>query len=84
MEEFKGYSKLAYILCALFLGGFGVHSFIAKKPIQGILFIITTILGILTTFIFIGGIILFIEGIVIIFQIILAASKQTDQYGNIK
>lgn len=80
----KGYSKLAYILCALFLGGFGVHSFIAKKPIQGILFILTTIIGWLTVALIIGGVILFIEGIVIIIQIIMAASKPSDQYGYIK
>lgn len=80
----KGYSKLAYILCALFLGGFGVHSFIAKKPIQGILFILTTIIGWLTVALIIGGVILFIEGIVIIIQIIMASSKPSDQYGYIK
>jgi hypothetical protein len=82
--ENKGYSKLAYILCALFLGSFGIHSFIAKKPIQGILFILTTIIGWLTVALIIGGVILFIEGIVIIIQIIMAASKPSDQYGNIK
>lgn len=83
-EEFRGYSKLTYILCALFLGGLGVHAFVAKKPIQGILFIIITFLGWLTTFLLIGWGILFIEEIIIIIQIIIAASKQADQYGNIK
>ena len=84
MEEIKGYSKLTYILCALFLGSLGVHSFIAKKPIQGILFILTTIIGWLTVFFIIGGVILFIEGIVIIIQIIMAASKPSNKYGNIE
>ncbi len=32
--------KTAYILCALFLGGLGVHKFISGKTLQGILYLI--------------------------------------------
>lgn len=82
-EEYR-YSKITYILCALFLGGLGVHSFIARKPIQGILFIITSIIGFILSFLIVGFFVFLIEGIVLIVQIILAAGKKADKYGNIK
>lgn len=82
--EYKRYSKLAYIICALFLGQLGIHSFIAKKPVQGILFIIASIIGYLTVVVMVGYLILFVEFLIIIIQIILAALKPADKYGNIE
>lgn len=83
MEMERKYSKLAYILCAFFLGGFGVHSFIAGKSGQGVLFIVATILGWILSIVGIGFIVFLIEFIIIIAQIIMAASKPADQYGQI-
>ena len=36
----KVVNKLAYVLLALFLGGFGIHNFYAGKTGQGILFLL--------------------------------------------
>lgn len=77
------YNKWVYILCAFFFGLLGVHSFIAKKPIQGILFIIFTILGWILSLVFIGFIVLSIEGIIILVQIIMAVGKKSDENGMI-
>ncbi|WP_407921932.1 NINE protein [Caviibacter abscessus] len=68
----------------IFLGLFGIHSFIAGKPLQGILFIIFTILGSLLSVIGIGFLIFSIEGLIVLIQIIMAACKKSDQYGTIR
>lgn len=77
------YSKLSYILCAFFLGLLGIHSFVAGKKSQGVLFIVVTIIGAMLSIIGIGSVILSIETIIIIIQIIMAASKHADEYGRI-
>ena len=72
-----------YCLFAWFLGMWGVHSFYAGKTLQGIIFILTTIIGIILSFIGIGILIMIIEGAICIFQIILAVMKSSDENGNI-
>lgn len=79
----KKYSKLTYCLLAWFLGAFGVHSFYAGKPVQGIIFIIVTVINIFLSFFSIGIFTAIITGIVIIVQIIMAAKKKSDEFGRI-
>lgn len=62
-------NKIAYIVCALLLGGLGIHKFIAGKIGTGVLFLIFSCT-------FIPAIIGFIEGIV-------AISYPADENGNI-
>ena len=79
----RKYNKVVYCLFAWFLGMWGVHSFYAGKTLQGIIFILTTIIGIILSFIGIGILIMIIEGAICIFQIILAVMKTSDENGNI-
>ena len=62
-------NKLAYVLCALLLGGFGVHKFYAGRIGLGILYLVFF-------WTFIPAIVALIEGIV-------AATKPSDADGNI-
>lgn len=79
----RKYNKIVYCLLAWFLGLWGVHSFYAGKTLQGIIFILTTIIGIILSSIGIGVFIMFIEGAICIIQIILAVMKSSDENGNI-
>lgn len=63
-------SKIAYILCALFLGGLGVHKFLAGKWVLGIIYIVFCWT--------------FIPAIVALVEAIIAATKTADVYGNIE
>ena len=63
-------SKVAYILCALFLGGLGVHKFLAGKWILGIIYLLLCWT--------------LIPAIVSIIEAIIAATKTSDVYGNIE
>ena len=65
----KVVNKIAYALCAIFLGGFGVHKFIAGKTGTGILYL-------LFCWTLIPSFVGLIEGIV-------AFTKKADIYGNI-
>ena len=72
-SEVKGkhkINKVAYILCALFLGGLGVHKFITGKWVLCIIYLVFC-------WTFIPAIIAFIEAI-------MAATKTADAYGNIE
>lgn len=62
-------NKVAYVLLAFFLGGFGVHKFYAGKIGMGILYL-------LFCWTFIPGCIALIEAII-------ALTKPSDIYGNI-
>lgn len=62
-------SKNVYILCALFLGGFGVHKLIAGKQIQFLL-----MLGFCWTL---------IPAIIGVIDALLAAGKSPDESGRI-
>ncbi|WP_424151011.1 TM2 domain-containing protein [Selenomonas noxia] len=62
-------NKLAYVLCALLLGGFGVHKFYTGRIGLGILYLVLF-------WTFIPAIVALIEGIV-------AATKPSDADGNI-
>ena len=62
-------NKLAYVLCALLVGGFGVHKFYAGRVGLGIVYL-------LFCWTFIPALIALIEGIV-------AATKTADADGNI-
>lgn len=79
----KRYNKIAYVLAAFFLGELGIHSFIAGKPIQGVLFIIMSLIGWSLSVIFIGFFIIGIIHIIIFVQIIMALLKSSDEYGRI-
>ena len=63
-------NKVAYILCALFLGGFGVHKFISGKWVLGIIYLL-----------FFWT---FIPAMVAVVEAIVAATKTPDMYGNIE
>ncbi len=65
----KVVNKLVYVLCAIFLGGIGIHKFVAGKVGSGVMYIIFS----WTTIPVLLGI---IEGIV-------AAFKKADINGNI-
>ena len=65
----KVVNKLAYVLLALFLGGFGIHNFYAGKTGQGILFL----LFFWTT----------IPAFVAFIQAIIALCQPSDANGNI-
>lgn len=65
----KVVNKLAYVLLALFLGGFGIHNFYAGKTGQGILFL----LFFWTT----------IPAIIAFIQAIIAICQPSDANGNI-
>lgn len=65
----KVVNKLAYVLLALFLGGFGIHNFYAGKTGQGILFL----LFFWTT----------IPAIIAFIQAIIALCQPSDANGNI-
>ncbi|WP_064615220.1 NINE protein [Streptobacillus moniliformis] len=78
-----GYSKLAYCLLAFFFGYLGIHSFYASKPIQGVLFIIFSLINYVLLFILIGYFLFMIESLIILIQIFIAIGKPTNEYGNI-
>ena len=63
-------NKVAYILCALFLGGIGVHKFISGKWVLGIIYLL-----------FFWT---FIPALVAVVEAIVAATKTPDMYGNIE
>lgn len=69
MSEHK-VNKTAYILCALFLGGLGVHKFIAGRPLDGILY-----------FVFSWT---FIPSLVGIVEAIIVCNKKSDVHGMIE
>jgi len=79
----RKYNKVVYCLFAWFLGIWGVHSFYAGKTLQGIIFILTTIIGFILLYIGIGALILIVEEATLIIQIILAVMKSSDENGNI-
>ncbi len=79
----RKYNKVVYCLFAWFLGTWGVHSFYAGKTLQGIIFILTTIIGFILLYIGIGALILIVEEATLIIQIILAVMKSSDENGNI-
>lgn len=62
-------NKVIYIVLALFLGGFGVHKFYARKTGMGLLYLVFCWTGITQIIAIIGG--------------ILAIFKPADQHGNI-
>lgn len=62
-------NKVIYIVLALFLGGFGVHKFYARKTGMGLLYFVFCWTGIPQIIAIIGG--------------ILAIFKPADQHGNI-
>ncbi len=65
----KVVNKTAYILCAIFVGGLGVHKFISGKTGMGILYLVFC-------WTFIPALVAFIEGLI-------AIGKQADANGNI-
>ena len=65
----KVVNKLAYVLLALFLGGFGIHNFYAGKTGQGILFLLFFWTA--------------IPAIVAFIQAIIALCQPSDANGNI-
>lgn len=62
-------NKVIYIVLALFLGGFGVHKFYARKTGMGLLYLVFCWTG--------------IPQIIAIIGVILAIFKPADQHGNI-
>ena len=80
----KRTNKIVYILLAFFFGLWGIHRFVAGHWIAGICYLITFIIGSLLTWVFgLGFFVLCIEGLVCIYDIIKAACKTSDEYGNI-
>jgi len=69
VQNGKVVNKIAYILCACLVGGFGVHKFLTDKIGMGIVYLIFC-------WTFIPGLIGFIEGLI-------AISKTADVNGNI-
>ena len=63
-------NKLAYVLCAILVGGLGVHKFLEGRWILGIVYI-------LFCWTFIPALVALIEGI-------MAAMKNADEQGNIE
>ena len=62
-------NKLVYILLAVFLGGFGIHKFYAKRTLSGIFYFLFCWTG--------------IPAIIGLIEAILAISKKADANGNI-
>ena len=63
-------NKLAYVLCAILVGGLGIHKFLAGRWVLGIIYI-------LFCWTFIPALVALIEGI-------MAAMKNADEQGNIE
>ena len=62
-------NKLAYVLCAILVGGLGIHKFLAGRWVLGIIYI-------LFCWTCIPALVALIEGI-------MAAMKNADEQGNI-